>query len=90
MSADGVGNEAAVVDRLAAGREALRRGEWEAARACFEAALSGGESAEAMEALAMSAWWLDDASVTIEAGSRRTGCTATTMTRWVRREWRHG
>ncbi len=67
MSADGVGNEAAVVDRLAAGREALSRGEWEAARACFEAALSGGESAEAMEALAMSAWWLDDASVTIEA-----------------------
>jgi LuxR family maltose regulon positive regulatory protein len=59
-----------VADPLAAGREALRRGEWERARAQFEAALEQGESPEAMEALAMAAWWLEDADATIESRER--------------------
>jgi len=59
-----------VADPLGAGRDALGRGEWEEARACFEAALAQDESAEAIEALAMAAWWLDDADVTIESRER--------------------
>ena len=61
------GSELSVADLLSAGRAALSRGEWEEARPCFEAALARGESAEAIEALAMAAWWLDDARVTIES-----------------------
>jgi LuxR family transcriptional regulator, maltose regulon positive regulatory protein len=56
-----------VVDPLAAGREALSRGEWEQALACFEAAFERNHSAEAIEALAMAAWWLDNAEVAIES-----------------------
>jgi LuxR family maltose regulon positive regulatory protein len=59
-----------VVDPLSAGREALRRGEWEQARACFEAALERDNSGEAIEALGMAAWWLDDARLTIESRER--------------------
>jgi DNA-binding CsgD family transcriptional regulator len=56
-----------VVDPLAAGREALRRGEWEQALAYFEAASERNHSAEAIEALAMAAWWLDNAQLAIES-----------------------
>jgi ATP/maltotriose-dependent transcriptional regulator MalT len=63
-------NELSVADPLSTGREALRRGDWEQARACFEAELERGESAEAIEELAMAAWWLDDAGVTIESRER--------------------
>lgn len=59
-----------VADPLTAGREALRRGEWERAREYFEAAHERGESAEAMEALAMAVWWLDDGQLTIESRER--------------------
>ena len=59
--------ELEVTDPLRAGREALRRGEWEQARAYFEAAHAQGERPEAMEALAMAAWWLDDGQLTIES-----------------------
>jgi LuxR family maltose regulon positive regulatory protein len=59
-----------VVDPLKAGREALSRGEWEQAQVYFEAAHGQGESAEAVEALAMAAWWLDNASLTIESRER--------------------
>ena len=59
-----------VADPLRAGREALRRGEWEQARAYFEVAHERGESPEAMEALAMAAWWLDDGQLTIESRER--------------------
>jgi ATP/maltotriose-dependent transcriptional regulator MalT len=62
--------EPSVADPLSAGREALSRGAWEEARACFEAALEKGESAEVIEALGMAAWWLDDAHVTIESRER--------------------
>jgi LuxR family maltose regulon positive regulatory protein len=57
-------------DPLSAGREALSRGDWEGARASFEAALARGDSPEAIEALAMAAWWLDDAPVAIESRER--------------------
>ncbi len=59
--------ELEVADPLRAGRAALRRGEWERARTYFEAAHEQGESPEAMEALAMAAWWLDDGQLTIES-----------------------
>lgn len=56
-----------VVDPLAAGREALSRGEWEQALAYFEAASERNHSAEAIEAVAMAAWWLDNAQLAIES-----------------------
>ena len=56
-----------VVDPLAAGREALSRGDWEQALACFEAASERNPSAEAIEALAMAAWWLDNAQLAVES-----------------------
>ncbi len=59
-----------VADSLRAGREALSQGEWGQARRYFEAARRGGDSAEVVEALAMAAWWLDDASLTIESRER--------------------
>jgi ATP/maltotriose-dependent transcriptional regulator MalT len=62
--------ELEVADPLRAGNEALRRGEWEQARAYFEAARERGESPEAMEALAMAAWWLDDGRLAIESRER--------------------
>jgi DNA-binding NarL/FixJ family response regulator len=55
---------------LTAGREALSRGEWEKARDYFEAAHRESESAEVVESLAMAAWWLDDAPLTIESRER--------------------
>jgi hypothetical protein len=62
--------ELEIADPLTAGREALRRGEWEQAQAYFEAAHKQSESAEAIEALAMAAWWLDDAQLTIDSRER--------------------
>ena len=49
---------------------ALRRGQWERARAGFEAALADGESAESLEGLAEAAWWLEDASEVLRARQR--------------------
>jgi LuxR family transcriptional regulator, maltose regulon positive regulatory protein len=57
-------------DPLSAGHAALRHGEWERARACFEKAVARGESAETLEALAMAAWWLDDGPLAIESRER--------------------
>jgi LuxR family transcriptional regulator, maltose regulon positive regulatory protein len=65
-----VDDDLSVADPLAAGREALSLGRWEDARTCFEVAVAEGESAEAIEAMAMAAWWLDDAPVTIESRER--------------------
>jgi LuxR family transcriptional regulator, maltose regulon positive regulatory protein len=56
-----------LVDPLAAGREALSRGDWEQALVYFEAASERNHSAEAIEALAMAAWWLDNAQLAIES-----------------------
>jgi ATP/maltotriose-dependent transcriptional regulator MalT len=63
MSSD---SHLSVVDPLDAGRRALGAGEWQEARRCFETALAGAESPEAVEALAMASWWLDDADETID------------------------
>jgi hypothetical protein len=64
------GTELARADPLHAGSDALSRGQWEEVRARFEAALGEGESAEAVEALAMATWWLDDADVTVASRER--------------------
>jgi LuxR family maltose regulon positive regulatory protein len=53
-----------------AGREALARGEWEEARAAFEAVLAHMETPEALEGLGTAAWWLDDAPTTFDARER--------------------
>jgi DNA-binding NarL/FixJ family response regulator len=45
---------------LESGRAALRVGDWAAAAEAFEAALREVETPEALEALALAAWWLDD------------------------------
>ena len=47
-------------DHMARGEAALRAGEWEDARASFEAALEDGRSAAAHEGLARALWWLQD------------------------------
>ncbi|MGQ0604016.1 MAG: LuxR C-terminal-related transcriptional regulator [Anaerolineales bacterium] len=57
-------------DPVSAGREALARGTWGEARACFEAALRVAETAEALEGLGIAAWWQDDATVTFDARER--------------------
>ena len=51
---------------LEAGRTALARGAWVAARACFEAALAGGETPEALEGLGWALWWLDDTAGSLD------------------------
>jgi LuxR family maltose regulon positive regulatory protein len=52
---------------LAAGNEALRRGDWEDARGQFEAALAAGESGGAWEGLGWAGWWLHDADLTMRS-----------------------
>jgi DNA-binding CsgD family transcriptional regulator len=60
--------------RLAAGRDALRRGEWALARERFEAALDVEPSAVAYEGLGWAGWWLADARLTMTA--REQACRA--------------
>lgn len=62
--------ELEVADALKGGGEALSRGDWEQARACFEAVRELGEHADALEALAMAAWWLGDGQLTIDSRER--------------------
>jgi DNA-binding NarL/FixJ family response regulator len=57
-------------DPFNAGQEALARGAWDEAHTCFEAALRGEETPEALEGLGMAAWWRDDAIVTFDARER--------------------
>jgi DNA-binding CsgD family transcriptional regulator len=52
---------------LAAGRDALASGEWEAARKAFELAVAAAETPEASEGLAEACWWLNDETGTFEA-----------------------
>lgn len=42
------------------GEEALRNGDWEAARAAFAQALADGETAGALDGMARARWWLAD------------------------------
>ena len=60
-------SEQSFKDPLGAGNNALGRGEWDEARACFEAALNADQNPEALEGLGMAAWWLDDGPVTLTA-----------------------
>lgn len=55
---------------LEVGREALRRGAWEDARATFAAAAHREETPEALEGLGQAAWWLDDPEATFNARER--------------------
>jgi LuxR family maltose regulon positive regulatory protein len=55
---------------LHAGRAALARGDWEQARASFDAALAVDESAEAWEGRSWAAWWLDDVALCLDARER--------------------
>jgi LuxR family transcriptional regulator, maltose regulon positive regulatory protein len=57
-------------DALHAGQEALERGAWEEARACFERALASAETPEALEGLSWGCWWLDDPEALFDARER--------------------
>jgi LuxR family transcriptional regulator, maltose regulon positive regulatory protein len=78
-------------DHLHAGRAALARGDWEQARASFDAALAVDESAEAWEGRSWAAWWLDDVALCLDAREHayRTyraggdGCAAARMALWI-------
>ena len=50
----------AVTDPIERGDEALAGGDWEDARAAFEAAVVGAPTAHAHEGLARALWWLHD------------------------------
>ena len=54
-------------DLLAAGREALARGSWQAARDVFAEAVAASPSAEAYEGLGMACWWQDDQQPALSA-----------------------
>ncbi len=53
-----------------AGQDALLRAAWAEARAAFAEALAARESPEALEGLALAAWWLDLADVLFDARER--------------------
>ena len=55
---------------LQAGQEALDRGAWEQASACFQKALKREETPAALEGLGLAAEWLDDAATTFDARER--------------------
>ncbi|ABL79493.1 MULTISPECIES: response regulator transcription factor [unclassified Nocardioides] len=55
---------------LAAGRSALGRGDWAAANGSFKAAWDDKESADALDGLGRSMWWLGDAPGALDARSR--------------------
>src|SRR5687768_10202092 len=48
----------------------LEKGQWNAAQACFEAAVASGEAPEALEGLSWAAWWQDDSEVVFDARER--------------------
>ena len=55
---------------LEAGRTALSRGDWQAARLAVDASLQTDEQPETLEGLALAAWWLDLAGVVFDARER--------------------
>jgi DNA-binding NarL/FixJ family response regulator len=55
---------------LTTGRASLARGDWAAARDAFEAAWDEHESADALDGLGRSLWWLGDAPGALDARSR--------------------
>jgi len=77
------------------GDEALKAGDWEAARAAFEPALAAGETPEALDGLGQALWWLGDVDGAIAsrerayAAFRRSGDRrrAARIALWVSREY---
>ena len=61
MAAVADSTNAVALDRARAGWAALSEGRWVAAHDAFEASLGKAQTAEALEGLSWSAWWLDDA-----------------------------
>ena len=59
-----------LADAVADGWTALQRGEWEHARAVFEAAVAREDTPAAWEGLAWAAWWLDDVAAIFDARER--------------------
>jgi ATP/maltotriose-dependent transcriptional regulator MalT len=57
-------------DLVERGSAALASGGWVEARACFERALEGSDSAESWDGLSWACWWLEDGSATIRARER--------------------
>ena len=57
-------------DGLDAGRAALGRGDWPAARRAFDESLQTGDHPEALEGLGLAAWWLDLADVVFDVRER--------------------
>ncbi|HZJ71877.1 MAG TPA: helix-turn-helix transcriptional regulator, partial [Planctomycetota bacterium] len=55
---------------LDAGRQALERGDWAAARRAFETSLEQGETPEALEGLGLAAWWLDRGELVFDVRER--------------------
>jgi DNA-binding NarL/FixJ family response regulator len=58
------------VNHLEAGRAALDRRDWPAARLAFEAALQAKEDPEALEGLGLSAWWLNLTDIVFDTRER--------------------
>jgi LuxR family maltose regulon positive regulatory protein len=58
------------VGGLDAGRAALGRGDWQAARHAFEVSLRTEENPEALEGLGLAAWWLDLGDVVFNVRER--------------------
>ncbi|HEX2125027.1 MAG TPA: hypothetical protein VHF45_00535 [Thermoleophilaceae bacterium] len=59
-----------VEDALAAGSDALRRGEWKEAHDHFQSALAAEETGAAWEGLGWAGWWLHDPDLTMGARER--------------------
>lgn len=77
------------------GEEALRNGDWEAARAAFAQALADGETAGALDGMARARWWLADVTGAVGyrtrafAAFRRAGdlTAAARVAWWLVREY---
>jgi LuxR family maltose regulon positive regulatory protein len=59
-----------LINGLDAGRAALGRGDWQAARLAFEVSLKTDENPEALEGLGLAAWWLDLADIVFDVRER--------------------
>jgi DNA-binding CsgD family transcriptional regulator len=92
---DAVVSTAPVESPLAAGYEALATGDWEGARAAFDAALVLGEAPEALDGLGRALWWLREEREAVVyrerayAGFRRDGdlARAARIALWLSREY---